>query len=119
MFWSVRRHGPTSRCSSRAGTRPTSGRRRSGCATTRAGFPLVEVGSTYYALPTQRTTRLWAQRAPEGFTFDAKAFSLLTCHPTRVTAFPKDLRGGSRPMPRVSTSMTPIPRPSSRSGNAS
>lgn len=56
-------------------------------------FPLVEVDSTYYALPAERTTRLWVQRAPEGFIFDAKAFSLLTCHPTRVAAFPKDLRG--------------------------
>jgi uncharacterized protein YecE (DUF72 family) len=55
-------------------------------------FPLVEVDSTYYALPSERTVRLWARRAPAGFTFDAKAFSLLTCHPTRAAAFPKDLR---------------------------
>jgi uncharacterized protein YecE (DUF72 family) len=55
-------------------------------------FPLVEVDATYYALPAERTTRQWAQRAPQGFTFDAKAFSLLTCHPTRAAAFPKDLR---------------------------
>jgi uncharacterized protein YecE (DUF72 family) len=55
-------------------------------------FPVVEADTTYYALPAERTTRLWAQRAPEGFTFDAKAFSLLTWHPTRAAAFPKDLR---------------------------
>jgi uncharacterized protein YecE (DUF72 family) len=55
-------------------------------------FPLVEVDATYYALPAQRTTRLWAQRAPEGFVFDVKAFSLLTHHPTRPAAMPKDLR---------------------------
>jgi uncharacterized protein YecE (DUF72 family) len=55
-------------------------------------FPLVEVDSTYYALPSERTTRQWAERAPEGFTFDAKAFSLFTCHPARAAAFPKDLR---------------------------
>ena len=55
-------------------------------------FPVVEVDATYYALPAERTTRLWAQRAPEGFTFDAKAFALLTCHPTRAAAFPRDLR---------------------------
>ncbi|MEV7968664.1 DUF72 domain-containing protein [Sphaerisporangium sp. NPDC088356] len=55
-------------------------------------FPLVEVDSTYYATPAEETARLWAQRTPPGFTFDVKAFSLLTCHPTRPAALPKDLR---------------------------
>jgi uncharacterized protein YecE (DUF72 family) len=60
-------------------------------------FPLVEVDSTYYALPAERTARLWAQRTPKGFTFDAKAFSLLTCHPTRPGMMPKDLREALAP----------------------
>ncbi|WP_285581169.1 DUF72 domain-containing protein [Actinoallomurus iriomotensis] len=60
-------------------------------------FPVVEVDSTYYALPGERTTRLWARRTPTGFTFDVKAFSLLTCHPTRAAAFPKDLRAALPP----------------------
>jgi uncharacterized protein YecE (DUF72 family) len=60
-------------------------------------FPLVEVDSTYYAVPAERTARLWAQRVPEGFVFDAKAFSLLTCHPTRPAALPKDLREALAP----------------------
>jgi uncharacterized protein YecE (DUF72 family) len=55
-------------------------------------FPLVEVDSTYYAPPNEQTTRLWAQRTPAGFTFNIKAFSLLTGHPTKVSALPKDLR---------------------------
>ncbi|WP_432824580.1 DUF72 domain-containing protein [Dactylosporangium sp. CA-092794] len=55
-------------------------------------FPLVEVDSTYYAPPNEQTTRLWAQRTPPGFTFNIKAFSLLTGHPTKVAALPKDLR---------------------------
>ncbi|MCW2880014.1 MAG: hypothetical protein JWQ95_4114 [Sphaerisporangium sp.] len=55
-------------------------------------FPLVEVDSTYYAPPAEETARLWAERTPQGFTFDIKAFSLLTCHPTRPAALPKDLR---------------------------
>jgi uncharacterized protein YecE (DUF72 family) len=55
-------------------------------------FPLVEVDSTYYAPPAEETARLWAERTPQGFTFDVKAFSLLTCHPTRPAALPKDLR---------------------------
>ncbi|MEV8514634.1 DUF72 domain-containing protein [Dactylosporangium sp. NPDC051484] len=55
-------------------------------------FPLVEVDATYYAPPNEQTTRLWAERTPAGFTFNVKAFSLLTGHPTKVTALPKDLR---------------------------
>ncbi|HEY0002556.1 MAG TPA: DUF72 domain-containing protein, partial [Actinoplanes sp.] len=55
-------------------------------------FRVVEVDSTYYGPPAEQTTRLWAQRTPAGFTFNIKAFSLLTGHPTRVSAIYKDLR---------------------------
>jgi uncharacterized protein YecE (DUF72 family) len=55
-------------------------------------FPLVEVDATYYGPPAEQTTRLWADRTPAGFTFNIKAFSLLTGHPTKVSAIYKDLR---------------------------
>jgi uncharacterized protein YecE (DUF72 family) len=55
-------------------------------------FPLVEVDATYYAPPNEQTASLWAARTPDGFTFNIKAFSLLTGHPTKVSALPKDLR---------------------------
>jgi len=55
-------------------------------------FPLVEVDSTYYALPAERTAQFWAERTPAGFTFNVKAFSLFTQHPTPVRALPADLR---------------------------
>jgi uncharacterized protein YecE (DUF72 family) len=55
-------------------------------------FPLVEVDSTYYALPAERTAGAWAARTPAGFTFNVKAFSLFTQHPTPVRALPADLR---------------------------
>ncbi|MEO3820016.1 DUF72 domain-containing protein [Plantactinospora sp. B24E8] len=55
-------------------------------------FPLVEVDATYYAPPAERTAQLWASRTPAGFTFNVKAFSLLTGHPTRVSALYRDLR---------------------------
>ncbi|GAA3297131.1 DUF72 domain-containing protein [Dactylosporangium vinaceum] len=55
-------------------------------------FPLVEVDATYYSPPAEATARLWAERTPPGFTFNIKAFSLLTGHPTKLTALPKDLR---------------------------
>src|SRR6202034_1870471 len=55
-------------------------------------FPLVEVDTTYYALPAEQTAAAWAERTPDGFTFNVKAFSLFTQHPTRVAALPADLR---------------------------
>jgi uncharacterized protein YecE (DUF72 family) len=55
-------------------------------------FPLVEVDSSYYTPPNERNSQLWAQRTPAEFTFNIKAFSLLTQHPTRVSALYKDLR---------------------------
>ncbi|WP_462188233.1 MULTISPECIES: DUF72 domain-containing protein [unclassified Frankia] len=55
-------------------------------------FPLVEVDSTYYAPPAERTVRTWATRTPADFTFNVKAFSLLTGHPTRPGALYRDLR---------------------------
>lgn len=55
-------------------------------------FPLVEVDSTYYSPPAEQTAALWASRTPPGFTFNIKAFSLLTGHPTRPAAIYKDLR---------------------------
>jgi uncharacterized protein YecE (DUF72 family) len=55
-------------------------------------FPLVEVDTSYYAIPAVETTTAWVERTPETFTFDVKAFSLLTGHPTRAGALPRDLR---------------------------
>ena len=55
-------------------------------------FPLVEVDSAYYALPAERTAEAWADRTPVDFTFNVKAFSLFTQHPTPVRALPTDLR---------------------------
>lgn len=61
-------------------------------------FPLVEVDATYYSPPAERTTRLWADRTPPGFTFNIKAFSLLTGHPTAAAKLYKELRpvGGKK-----------------------
>jgi uncharacterized protein YecE (DUF72 family) len=55
-------------------------------------FPLVEVDSAYYALPGEQTAKAWAERTPASFTFNVKAFSLFTQHPTPVKALPADLR---------------------------
>jgi uncharacterized protein YecE (DUF72 family) len=55
-------------------------------------FPIVEVDSTFYAIPNQKTAQLWVERTPKDFTFNAKAYALLTQHPTPPARLPKDLR---------------------------
>ncbi|MGH9116661.1 MAG: DUF72 domain-containing protein [Acidimicrobiales bacterium] len=52
-------------------------------------FPLVEVDSTYYLLPTTEVIHAWINRTPDDFTFNVKAFSLLTQHPTDPKALPE------------------------------
>jgi len=55
-------------------------------------FPIVEVDSTYYAPPSERNSVLWIERTPKHFTFNIKAYSLLTNHPTRPDGLYKDVR---------------------------
>ena len=55
-------------------------------------FPLVEVDSSYYALPAPQVAQLWAQRTPEHFVFDIKAFRVFTQHQTPPQVLPKDIQ---------------------------
>jgi uncharacterized protein YecE (DUF72 family) len=55
-------------------------------------FPLVEVDSTYYYPPREQVVQQWARRTPAHFTFNMKAFSILTQHPTKVTSLPEEMR---------------------------
>src|SRR5437588_705249 len=55
-------------------------------------FSIVEVDSTFYAILNPRTAELWVERTPKNFTFNAKAYALLTQHPTPPARLPKDLR---------------------------
>lgn len=57
-----------------------------------ARFPIAEIDSTYHFFPTQRNLTLWLANTPESFTFDVRAFSLLTRHPTPFTALPRTIR---------------------------
>src|SRR5256884_9104449 len=55
-------------------------------------FPIVEIDSTFYAIPNEKTAQLWVERTPKDFTFNAKAYALLTQHPAPAARLPKDLR---------------------------
>lgn len=55
-------------------------------------FPIVEVDSTYYGLPSEHNALIWSERTPPGFIFHVKAFRLFTLHQTPPNALPPDLR---------------------------
>src|SRR5215469_3565994 len=55
-------------------------------------FPLVEVDSSYYAIPTPMTAQQWALRTPDHFVFNIKAFRLFTGHFTETKVMHKDLQ---------------------------
>lgn len=55
-------------------------------------FPLVEVDSCYYALPSRRSAELWVERTPPEFTFNLKANALMTGQPSEASRLPKALR---------------------------
>jgi uncharacterized protein YecE (DUF72 family) len=57
-----------------------------------ARFPVAEIDSTYHFFATSQNLQLWLENTPAGFTFDVRAFSLFTGHPTPFAALPKAFR---------------------------
>ena len=55
-------------------------------------FPIVENDASYYALPSQKQAQLWAERTPDEFVMNFKAFATLTTHHTDPKRLPKDIR---------------------------
>lgn len=55
-------------------------------------FPLAEIDSSYHFFPTRNNVSLWQENTPERFTFDVKAFSLFTQHPTLPNSLPRFVR---------------------------
>lgn len=54
-------------------------------------FPIVEVDSSYYGMPTPHNSQLWTERTPDGFVFNVKAFRLFTGHQTQPMVMGKDI----------------------------
>src|SRR5215210_5052051 len=55
-------------------------------------FDAVEVNSTFYAIPGERTVERWAAVTPGGFRFDVKLHRLLSRHAATPDSLPPDLR---------------------------
>jgi uncharacterized protein YecE (DUF72 family) len=57
-----------------------------------AHFRTVEVDSSYYALPSERNSRLWVERTPDDFIFNVKAFGWLTQHAAETERLPNAIK---------------------------
>ncbi len=55
-------------------------------------FDTVEVDSSYYAIPAEKTVGLWAERVPADFIFHIKAYALLTGHRADLRSIPPEVR---------------------------
>lgn len=64
-------------------------------------FNLVEVDTSYYAIPAVTTAQHWAERTPPGFVFNVKAFNLFTGQWTSTDVLPKDIKEALGPGRRM------------------
>ena len=55
-------------------------------------FDVVEVNSSFYAIPSVETTTGWVHRTPREFLFNVKAYGLLTGHHLDAARLPEALR---------------------------
>ena len=61
-------------------------------------FSMVEVDSSYYAIPAPPTAQAWADRTPDNFVFNVKAFRLFTGHQTQSMVLHKDIQQALAPL---------------------
>jgi uncharacterized protein YecE (DUF72 family) len=55
-------------------------------------FEMVELNSSFYAVPDRTTVHNWVEVTPPGFVFDVKAHRALSRHSAPVESLPPDLR---------------------------
>ena len=60
-------------------------------------FSVVEADSTYYRPLTPELAQGWAERSPDGFRMNVKAYSLMTGHPTKPETLWPDIRDAISP----------------------
>jgi len=62
-----------------------------------ARFPVVEADSTYYGPPSRQLAEGWAERTPDGFRMNVKAYSMMTGHPTKPETLWRDIAESLEP----------------------
>ena len=70
-------------------------------------FEMVEVNSTFYAVPDAPMVERWCRSTPSGFTFDVKLHQLLSRHSTNVKLLPPALQRGAEVDAKGRVKLTP------------
>src|SRR5947199_4444017 len=70
-------------------------------------FDVVEVNSSFYAIPEVVTVIRWADATPDDFVFDYKLHKLLSRHSAEVESLPPELREGVETTPKGRVKLTP------------
>ena len=68
---------------------------------------LVELNSSFYAVPQARLCDRWAKVTPDGFLFDVKCHRLLSRHATKPESLPPDLQDEAELTERGNVILTP------------
>ena len=61
-------------------------------------FPIVEIDSSYYGIPSVENAQRWVERTPRGFVFNIKTYRLFTRHQTPLASLGKDIREALGPL---------------------
>ena len=72
-------------------------------------FPIVEIDSSYYGIPSPENARLWVERTNPGFVFNIKAYRLFTRHQTPIVSLAKDLREALGPVKKKNVYEEDVP----------
>ena len=70
-------------------------------------FEVVELNSSFYAIPESGTVARWARATPPGFVFDIKLHRLLSRHAAPLESLPPDLRDRAETTSRGRVRLTP------------
>jgi len=70
-------------------------------------FEMVEVNSTFYAVPDLRMVERWCAATPDSFTFDVKLHQLLSRHSTAAKLLPPDLQRQVKTDGKSKVTLTP------------
>lgn len=70
-------------------------------------FQVVELNSSFYAIPDRNTVHRWAEVTPDAFTFDVKLHRLLSRHSAPLDSLPPDMRDGAETTGRGRVKLTP------------
>ena len=72
-------------------------------------FPIVEIDSSYYGIPSVENAQRWVDRTPPGFVFNIKAYRLFTRHQTPIVSFAKDVREALGPLSKKNVYEKDVP----------